>query len=386
MNSKFRPETNPVSGTHPRTLIVANYAPDRIRSMDGFANWLLQAMPHRGFEMSSMNPNAILGGKNNRGSKWLGYVDKFIIFPSVLRRASKRFDLVHIADQGNAMYGKYLKCPWGITVHDLLNVRAMEGDFDFWNLGPSGKILQKWIRTSLKLAKHVNCVSEATEADFRRLINPSGETETLIRNCLYRPLSRIDQQKANAILSGKGLSQLINRPFFLHVGSNDIYKNRPGFLSIAAALSQNPLFKDFDFVAAGQPFSADLERVAEIGALGTRLVKAENCSHELITALYSTAQALIFPSKAEGFGLPILEAMATGCPVFTTNLAPMTEVGGPAARYFDPEDHAGAARIITESWPDREDMTRKGIAQSQVFNEAKTSLGYAGWYRKILSS
>jgi len=105
----------------------------------------------------------------------------------------------------------------------------------------------------------------------------------------------------------------------------------------------------------------------------------------MVLALYSRAQCLIFPSLVEGFGLPVLEAMACGCPVFTSGRLPMTEVGGAAARYFNPDDPADAAAVIARHWDEREAMVTQGYVEAERQNTAASSAAYAEWYRLILS-
>ncbi|MBC8009252.1 MAG: glycosyltransferase, partial [Burkholderiales bacterium] len=76
-----------------------------------------------------------------------------------------------------------------------------------------------------------------------------------------------------------------------------------------------------------------------------------------LEALYNLAEGLLFPSLAEGFGWPVAEAQACGCPVFASERAPITEVGGSHAVYFDPVDPPAAARIIAAAWPRKHTLT-----------------------------
>ena len=83
----------------------------------------------------------------------------------------------------------------------------------------------------------------------------------------------------------------------------------------------------------------------------TQVRELVSVQNEDLRALYSTATALLFPSFQEGFGWPIIEAQACGCPVITSNRTPMTEVGENAAIYINPDSPEEAAREIAKHFP-----------------------------------
>lgn len=99
-----------------------------------------------------------------------------------------------------------------------------------------------------------------------------------------------------------------------------------------------------------------------------------------LVAAYQHADALIFPSRIEGFGFPVLEAMAAGCPVVCTNVTSLPEVGGEAALYFGPDEPAGAAAHLRRLFTDegfRQEQIRRGREQAARFS-------WGEHYRKLL--
>jgi glycosyltransferase involved in cell wall biosynthesis len=133
----------------------------------------------------------------------------------------------------------------------------------------------------------------------------------------------------------------------MHVSGNQWYKNVPGVIRIYAHYARSqaaplPLWLVGDI--RGAAIDAAL---AEVPAHG-EVQFFQGLATPVLQACYSLARALLFPSLAEGFGWPLIEAQACGCPVITTDEAPMTEAAGPAARYLprlraDADPHAWAA-------------------------------------------
>ncbi len=104
---------------------------------------------------------------------------------------------------------------------------------------------------------------------------------------------------------------------------------------------------------------------------------------------YKKATCLVYPSFYEGFGLPILEAMSLGCPVITSNVSSMPEVGGSAALYVNPESakeiENSIIRIIEEIQL-RKDLIRRGLEQAKKFSWGECARETREEYKKVLSS
>jgi glycosyltransferase involved in cell wall biosynthesis len=357
-----------------RILLIANYSPDRQQSMQRYAAILQEGFTAAGHEVRLIRPKAVAG---KTGGKWLGYFDKFVLFPRELRRASEWADVVQICDHSNAIYVKYLESRLHVvTCHDLLAVRSALGEFPCYPTRWSGRRLQRMIVNGLTRAGNIVCVSEATRADVERLVSGGDRNVTCIYNGLNYPYEPMPRAEAAERLETLGLSR--DQPFILHVGGNQWYKNRAGVLKIFALLRKR--VPNLLLVMAGKPWTAEMRKLARELGLENFAVERAGVSEEDLRALYSRAEALLFPSLAEGFGWPVAEAQACGCPVVTSNRAPMTEVGGSAATYIDPLDHESAAMAVASVIGSR--RSRKPGAG---FSTAAMIDGYLALYRSLLS-
>jgi glycosyltransferase involved in cell wall biosynthesis len=136
-----------------------------------------------------------------------------------------------------------------------------------------------------------------------------------------------------------------NRPFFLHVGAIHPRKN---LLTLVRLL---PAFPDHRLVLAGpahHPISRDVRDLARDLGVADRLTMPGPVDHATKAWLYAHCRALLFPSLSEGFGMPIVEAMVFGKPVFLSRLTSLPETGGPDAYYFDNFEVGHMAAVIRE--------------------------------------
>jgi glycosyltransferase involved in cell wall biosynthesis len=370
-----------------KILLLGNYQLDAIQSMEQFATMLETYLTKSGHQVRLIRPQPWLGNLVRSPQvlrKWLGYIDKLIFFPPKLRQALLWADVVHVCDHGNAVYTKYLqKVPHVVTCHDLLAIRAGLGEFCEYKTQWTGKQLQNTIVRGLDRAQKVACISEQTKKDLMRLCSLPSSAVSLIYMGLNYPYTPMEVIEAKQRLETLRIPQ--DSCFFLHVGANHWYKNRLGVLSIFYHLRLELKQSKSYLIMIGKPFTKEMHEFIKTHDLTQNVIELVEITNEDLRALYSRATALLFPSLQEGFGLPIIEAQACGCPVFTTNRPPMTEVGGQAAIYIEPNNPKQAAATIVDRLPTLEMFKSKGIANAKKFTAEKMILDYINLYQKAIS-
>lgn len=368
-----------------KILLIGNYENLRQQSMQRFAEMLREGLTAAGHEVRLVRPPVWLG-RLRRGetglAKWIGYLDRFVLYLPLLRRQIRWADVVHVCDQANAVYVSHLRGkPHVVTCHDLLAIRAALGEVAESPTGWTGRRYQRWIARGLRRAQAVACVSRQTAGELRHVAGIPGARITVIPNALNYPYRFMPAAEAEAHLRALALDPA--QPFFVHVGGNQWYKNRPGVLRLFAELIKHPAYAQHRLVMAGKPWTAELRALCAELALDGRVDERVDVSNEQLRALYSRAEALLFPSLAEGFGWPIAEAQACGCPVVTTGQPPMTEVGGDAAIYIDPDDPAAAARRVADALTNPARWRAAGLENAQRFSTQAMVEGYLQCYAAI---
>lgn len=378
-----------------KILLLANYVPDGQESMQRFAALMEKGLTAAGHEVCVCRPTPRFGkkdggsGKRKAGTghalnKWLGYVDKFLLFPSEFVAHIEWADVVHICDHSNSMYAKYLQAKASVvTCHDLLAVRSALGEIPQNPTSWTGRQLQRWILRSLAKAQRVVCVSEATRIDVLRLTGLPEDRVSRSYNALnyaYVPMS-----KEEAFTRLRTLCPTVGpQPFFLHIGGNQWYKNRLGVLRLFQSLRKKSGMHDFQLIMVGKPWADEMRRFVAEFDLQNVTVELTAIGGEDLRALYSLATMMLFPSLAEGFGWPIVEAQACGCPVVTSHRPPMSEVGGDAAIYVDPDEPESAAEKVAQAWPSLASYREAGLRNAARFAGNTMIDDYLALYETVI--
>jgi glycosyltransferase involved in cell wall biosynthesis len=198
----------------------------------------------------------------------------------------------------------------------------------------------------------------------------------------------VPPDEAKRLIARFGLSP--DDRYLIHVGVDLDRKNRPGVLGAFIALQERAAAAGTQAVArrlvlVGPQLSAELMELARQHGVADQVQTVRNISHEELRALYSSAVALLFPSLQEGFGWPVIEAQACGCPVFTSDRAPMNEIGGPGAIYVDPTDPIAMAAAIEQATPRLDEMRRLGLENAAHYSAERMAANYVSAYRRAIS-
>jgi glycosyltransferase involved in cell wall biosynthesis len=245
-----------------------------------------------------------------------------------------------------------------------------------------GHWLQAWIVRGLRRASVVIPVSTATAADVERIVGGPTGKRSVILNALNYPYRKISREEALGRLSQAGQLEIAN-PFVLHVGQNHPRKNRPG---VIRAFAQACRKANLQLVLVGPPLDPPLQELIRAEGIANRVTVIVEPSNGLLEALYNLALALFFPSRYEGFGWPLIEAQACGCPVICSRCAPFAEVVGSSAIIRDVDDERGFAEDILRLARDaseREAWIANGLQNAARFDPKDMIARYVNVYRQL---
>lgn len=351
-----------------RVLVVGNYLADQQQSMLRFADLLMSIYSHSCVVVLVAPPGLIAGlpGLPVVVRKYLAYIDKLIFFPVWLTIRARSFDLVHIADHGNAFYA--FCCPRQksiVTCHDLLAVRGAMGDASSaCDASAIGIWFQRLIMAGLRRAGAIAFDSHATYQDFQGLIGiPPRQRHAVIPIPLNAPFT--PDQQAFPLTPGEA-AQIPQAPFLLMVGSDLPRKNRALALQLLERLGTASPYR---VAFAGAPLTESELNFRDTHQLGERLLSIPRPSHALLNRLYCQAHALLFPSFSEGFGWPLVEAQTCHCPVIASITTSIPEVAGDGALYAEPTDVAAFAAHVRalEDLGERARLIKLGLANTRRF-------------------
>jgi glycosyltransferase involved in cell wall biosynthesis len=334
----------------------------------------------------------------SRYAKWAGYVDQYLLFPWFVRSALKSLSpdtLFVFCDQALGPWVPLVKSrPHVVHAHDLLALRSALGDIRENPTSFTGRMYQRYIRHGFRRARHFISVSKKTRDDLHCFGKVNAITSDVVHNGLnfaYKPMTRRDSQE---LLRAAGFPPSPDGAL-LHVGGGQWYKNRPGLIAIYAQYAAQESHPLPLWCIGPQPNAAvqlELRKVAPNG----RVEFFQNLQPQTLQAAYCHASALIFPSLEEGFGWPLIEAQACGCPVITTDAPPMSEVAGDAAVYIPRlkfgEDvdswaskGASALRDLLSESPDmRSRRAERGRVWASGFDSDRATQAYLAIYDKVL--
>lgn len=234
-------------------------------------------------------------------------------------------------------------------------------------------------------AQVILCISDYTErillarypaATGRTRVVPLGLSERFGR----QSPARVEEVRASLGIAGR---------YLLFVGQISLRKNLPPLFAAFEALAARPEYADLHLVLAGpmQTGGEELLEEARAGTASDRIVLPGFVDDDSLPPLYAGAEAFCFTGKSEGFGLPILEAMACGCPVVVARAGANVSTAGDAALIFDADDADDLAQALLRLLEDsalRQDLIGRGATHAEEFSWRKTARRTVAAYRDAL--
>jgi glycosyltransferase involved in cell wall biosynthesis len=315
-------------------------------------------------------------------------------FPALWRRKKMLKDILH--NNIDVYHGLSNELPGGIektnvktvvTVHDLIYERYPE------TYTLDVRYISRWkIKAACKNSNAIIAISQQTKND---LVNYYKVDENKISICYQtcNPIFQrlVDQQEKNIVKERYNLPH----KYFLFVSSITGRKNLIAICK-AMVLSKNKINIPLVIIGDGKKEKEEAKHFMQINDMANNLVFLNELSQSKesnfvdaidFPAIYQQALALIYPSIFEGFGLPLLEALYSGLPIISSNTSSLPEVGGDAALYFAPHDHATLAQLMINVATDDtliKAMRDKGFTQAEKFSPAKCGENVMNVYQKLL--
>lgn len=289
-----------------------------------------------------------------------------------IARLAAELPLRALADNLDLLHVQYVAPIWSpvpvvATIHDISFKLFPE-----WFARTTAIGLSAGVSMTLARAAHIITISEASREE---LITHYG----VARSSLSVTYLGVAEGFAGAPASREGLAALgVTTPFVLTVGNVQPRKNYQKLVEAFALMIERDPSLTHVLVVAGREANSQSQLAATIAKEGLieRVILTGYVSDEMLVQLYKCASAFVFPSFYEGFGLCLIEAMAAGTPVLTSDTSCLQEVAGGAARYFDPSDPASIAEALSQVLSDTRlarNMTRLGTLRAKEFTWASTA-------------
>ncbi|MDX1610765.1 MAG: glycosyltransferase family 1 protein [Candidatus Thermoplasmatota archaeon] len=297
-------------------------------------------------------------------------------------RAARKVPLGEINHVTNQVLS-YLPLPNKVvTVHDLF--------FRTEDLSLAYKLHSYWLYPPIRNALHCLANSHATAEEACRVLDMEMDRFTVLPMGVDAERFDTDRSRFEA---RRELGLPPDSPILFHLSTETPRKNVDGILGALRVLVHDLGYEDLLFVKAGnatrkQDRQRHLDLVQDLD-LAAHVRFVGYVDDDDLPLYYRASDALLFPSHQEGFGLPVLEAMAAGTPVVTSTTSALPEAAGDAALLADPKDPAAMAKAVDRILSDPEltrELVAKGRARSATFTWDATAQAQAAAYEEILAS
>lgn len=284
-------------------------------------------------------------------------------------RSRKKYDLWHAMNQ-NTKIEPYHDIPYLLTVHNITYIKNPTSYME--------EAVHKRFQEKLNRSHAITYISAYAKQSTQEFFKVPDVPQYVIHN--GNPISQITLQPQYKP------AEIVKGPFLFSIGEFTARKN---FKSLIHMLAYLP---DFNLVIAGKNTTKVAQEIRALIAsknLSGRILLPGKISEEDKQWYYNNCEAFVFPSLREGFGLPVIEAMRFGKPVFTSNNTSLPEVGGTIAQYWDHYDPKYMATLLDnglqEIQKNKENYEKMAIARAASFNWNQAASQYLDVYKTLLT-
>lgn len=270
-----------------------------------------------------------------------------------------------------------------VTIHDIIHLLYPQ----FLPSPLAFLYAQRMIRRGLERGDAIITVSESSRTDLIEYFEISGRKIRVI----YQGVADRFRREQSREEQDQVLEQLgVERPYLLFVGNPKPHKNLANIVRAYARALRVAEF-DADLVAIGERGRGDfkIQQLAQQLGIGERVRLLGHVADETLPTLYQAASLFVFPALHEGFGLPVVEAMAAGAPVITSNNSALKEIAEGYAELVDPLDVEALSQAIATCMTDsehRQNLSRLGRRRAEEFRWDRTARQTLQVYREVLGN
>lgn len=292
-------------------------------------------------------------------------INRYVDYPRWLRREAvgARFDVFHVVDHSYAHLVRLL--PLGrtvVTCHDLDAFRGVLDPLACPQSRPRRALAARSL-AGLKAAAAVVCVTQAVRDELvGHCVVPAGRV-TVVPNGVADGFSDVADPATDAEVMALLGAPAIETPEILHVGSTIPRKRIDRLLNVFARVVDR--VPGVRLIRVGGAFTADQQAYAERLGLADRITVLPFLDQSVLSAVYRRATLTVLTSDAEGFGLPLIEALASGTPIVASDLPVLREVGGEAVSYCRPADMEHWTTTILDLLRERDQDPARWLTRRQ---------------------
>lgn len=355
-----------------KVTFLQNYSAARQFSILSYGDFIYRAALLKLPDSTEVRPRGWLSSRASRGRKGRLILDlnKYIVAP--VEMLAINADILHISDNSNAWYSFFTRSKTvSITCHDMIAWLACKGRIEGWYPSLFARILMHANLYALKRADSIVSVSLTT----KDVLIEAGVQEkkiSLIYNCILQNLPEFGNP-------AKGMIEEDIENTFIHFGAGKFPKNTESVIEAFSILSKEGR-DDLKLILVGE----EAEVIFKKFSSPKNIYFYKSLSAGEISYLYQKSAGVLMPSRYEGFGLPVIEAQAAGCPVICTDGGALDEVMAPTqTKISHPADPKEMARLIKRLVVDRDfrrDVVASGFENASRFKREDIIDAYGDYF------